>query len=266
LAVRTLTVALGKLPPGADTDDTRRASARLMELGQTWSSPPGESDPNESTFDFVASRSSEPLHEPAPHTPTPQTAEHEFKREGEFWSLTFRGTTSRIRDSRGIQFLSQLVAHPNEQVHSLTLCATHLPQESERAQVGELRSLLPDGVPVVDAQARAQYQARLIELRESLDEAERLNDLGRIEKLQTELAFLQSEISRAVGLRGRARRTAGPAERARVNVTRALKGVLTKLDAMDAELGEHLRRTIRTGMFCSYDPDPELGTRWRVDD
>lgn len=266
VAVRTLTTALAKLPPGADTEDTRQASARLKELGQAWTTPGFDGEENESTLDFIASGHLTSPAESAPRTTALEVREHVFKREGDFWALTFRETTHRVKDSRGMQFLAQLLAHPNEQMHSLTLCATGPIPEANRALAGELGSLLPEGFPLVDAQARAAYQARLLELRDSLDEAEHLNDQGRVEKLQSELAFLQSEISRAVGLRGRARRSAGPAERARVNVTRALKGVLNKLDSMDPELVEHLRRTIRTGMFCSYDPDPDLGIRWRVED
>lgn len=51
-------------------------------------------------------------------------------------------------------------------------------------------------------------------------------------------------------------------ERARVNVTRALKGVLVRLEAHHLELFEHLRATIRTGAACSYRPDPRVPAVW----
>lgn len=70
------------------------------------------------------------------------------------------------------------------------------------------------------------------------------------------------EIEGAVG--GHGAQTSDPRgpERARVNVTRALKGVLVRIEAHHPELFEHLRATIRTGAACSYRPDPRLPIPW----
>jgi hypothetical protein len=54
----------------------------------------------------------------------------------------------------------------------------------------------------------------------------------------------------------------GASERARVNVTRALKGVLDRLRAHHPLLFAHLSATLRTGAHCAYRPDPRLDTRW----
>ena len=51
-------------------------------------------------------------------------------------------------------------------------------------------------------------------------------------------------------------------ERHRVSVTRAIHGVLDRLATTHPALGEHLGRTIRTGMLCSYAPDPRVRTTW----
>ncbi len=54
-------------------------------------------------------------------------------------------------------------------------------------------------------------------------------------------------------------------ERARVNVTRALGGVLRRLEPHHPGLAEHLRATIRTGAFCTYRPDPRVEATWEID-
>jgi hypothetical protein len=51
-------------------------------------------------------------------------------------------------------------------------------------------------------------------------------------------------------------------ERARINVTRALKAVLRRLATHHPPLERHLLATVQTGKFCRYTPDPRVGVRW----
>lgn len=53
------------------------------------------------------------------------------------------------------------------------------------------------------------------------------------------------------------------AERARINVTRALKGVLGRIALHSPGLSDHLHATLRTGSCCSYRPDPRLAVDWQ---
>jgi len=76
--------------------------------------------------------------------------------------------------------------------------------------------------------------------------------------------FLARELSAAVGLWGKDRRAPSDAERARVNVTKALKAALARIEQHSPSLGRHLASTIRTGTFCSYVPDPQITTTWHV--
>ena len=60
----------------------------------------------------------------------------------------------------------------------------------------------------------------------------------------------------AFGLGGRGRRAASASERARAGVTRALRQAIARIGQNHPRLGEHLGRTIRTGTYCAYVPDP----------
>ena len=53
------------------------------------------------------------------------------------------------------------------------------------------------------------------------------------------------------------------AERARVNVTRALRTAIDRVTEHDPGLGHHLRTCVRTGTFCAYEPGPDA-TRWNL--
>ena len=73
--------------------------------------------------------------------------------------------------------------------------------------------------------------------------------------------------SRPRGHRTVATRHAGAhdAERARLNVSRAIHSTLRKLQEHHPSLANHLLRTIRTGKNCIYTPDPRLPTHWHVE-
>jgi hypothetical protein len=55
------------------------------------------------------------------------------------------------------------------------------------------------------------------------------------------------------------------AERARVNVTRAVRTAIKRIADHDAALGRELEGTVRTGTFCSYEPDMRRPVAWQVD-
>ena len=86
--------------------------------------------------------------------------------------------------------------------------------------------------------------------------ADRAGEADRSVRLAAERDRLIAELSAAVGLGGRARPTGSSAERARTTVTTRVKDALRRLDAAHTEAARHLRRSLRTGAFCRYDPDP----------
>jgi hypothetical protein len=116
---------------------------------------------------------------------------------------------------------------------------------------------------ILDRQARAAYKQRLSELREELAEAQNFPDLGRSEQLAAAIDFLTHELARAVGLGGQARRVGSPAERARVNNTRAIKLTMPRIPAHHLAFGQHLATTLKTGISCSYTPDARVSTTWQ---
>jgi hypothetical protein len=95
-----------------------------------------------------------------------------------------------------------------------------------------------------------------------MGEAERWNDPGRVALLEEEERALTRELAAAVGLGGRDRVASSAAERARVSVTRAIRAAMTRIREQSPTLADHLDTTIRTGTFCSYNPDPRAPIVW----
>jgi hypothetical protein len=174
-----------------------------------------------------------------------------FVREGEFWTVQFAGRTVHVKDSRGIGLLVQLLAAPRQELHVLELAA-------DRTGAGEARvsrALAAHSASSIDRQARFEYMKRGRELELDIDQARADNDLGRLERLERELEFLTRELSRSYGLSGCRRASGTPAERARVNVTRAIKSATQRIAGYHPGLADHLSRSVRTGTFCVYAPD-----------
>jgi tetratricopeptide (TPR) repeat protein len=208
---------------------------------------------------------------PAAEAPTPEVARNLFRREGEYWTVAYEGSVVRLKDAKGLRHLARLLAHPGQEFHAADLEAAD-GQAAQAAPLGsragggerelEVRPDLGDAGELLDATAKAAYQARLEELRAELEEAEGFNDPVRAARARAELDFLVGELARAVGLGGRDRRAASHAERARLNATRAIRAAIANLARANPTLGRHLAATIRTGRYCSYTPDPRVPIAW----
>jgi hypothetical protein len=88
------------------------------------------------------------------------------------------------------------------------------------------------------------------------------SDVGQLDALHAERDALVGELAAAAGLGGRSRVTGSSHERARVSATKAITAAIDRIATVDAPLGRHLRATIRTGLQCSYQPDPDDKRDW----
>jgi hypothetical protein len=190
-----------------------------------------------------------------------------FRREGEYWTVRYDGLVARLTDAKGLRLLARLLADPGREFHAIDLEAAG-GQTARPAPPGpgglQVRPDLGDAGALQDAKAKAAYKTRLDELAAELEEAERSGDPGRAAKAGAERDFLVSELARAVGLGGRDRRAASHAERARQNVTRAIRAAMANLARANPALGAHLAATIRTGRYCCYTPDPRAPIGWEL--
>lgn len=105
---------------------------------------------------------------------------------------------------------------------------------------------------------------RLAELESDREEAERLHDPERAARARLEYDAIAEQLVAAVGRGGRDRRIGSPAERARLNVTRAVKNATGRIARHDQPLGDHLTACVRTGWVCVYRPDVVAPVAWHV--
>ena len=147
-----------------------------------------------------------------------------------------------MRDAKGLGYIAALLRRPGDDLHVSTL-------------------LGGDAGEVVDGRAKAQYKARLEDLRPELEEAERCNDLERASRLRAEIDFIGHELSTAFGLGGgRARKGADSIERMRKAVGSRIRDTISRIREEHPALALHLTNALRLGVFCSY--TPEKPVRW----
>lgn len=193
-----------------------------------------------------------------------------FRREGDYWTITFEGGTSRLKDSKGLRYLAHLLGNPRQELYVLDLAVAveGAPSETTRTDASDRQALASssfgDAGELLDPTAKARYKQRIRDLQDEVAEAETFNDSERASRARAELDALIQELSRGVGLGGRDRRAASPAERARINVTKTIKDALRRISEHDGALGDHLSSTIRTGTYCSYTPDPRVEISWQL--
>lgn len=220
-----------------------------------------------------------PMQRPSPHpSPAAQARETKayqeanvFRREGTYWTLPYQGHTCRLRNAKGLQYLATLLHHPEREFHVAELVALTAPPLASSAKHPSVEHLRAEDMRIgwprdagtpLDAQGRAAYKRRLEDLHEELEEAERFNDPDRAAKARVEIDFLTQELTAAYGVRGQARRSSSEREKIRKAVTNAMRTSLTKIRDEHPALWRHLFSSLKTGTFCSY--NPEQPTTWEV--
>src|SRR5262245_5796273 len=200
----------------------------------------------------------------------PSVAQGVFRKDGEYWTVGWKDRPLRLKDSKGLAYLAHLLRHPTAEFHALDLVgglARHR-QDDEAGLDPDLDTAglhvtaSDDAGELLDDRAKATYRRRLEELRMELDAAKAAGRVALAEAAEREITSLTAELTRAVGLHGRSRRAASAAERARQSVTKTARAVVERVRQGDAALGDLLSRCIRTGTFCSYEPDPASPIAW----
>ncbi len=164
-----------------------------------------------------------------------------LRRQQDVWLLEYDGRSVCLQDAKGLHHLATLFERPGAPVTALSL-ATATSRDRER-----------------HAAALDSYRAQAQDLREELAEARAFNDPERILRAREQLEVLAADLEQADDA------TSADGERARVNVTRAIKAAVRRIAELEPDLGHLLRGTVRTGASCRYEPDPGIPLTWEVE-
>ncbi len=200
-----------------------------------------------------------------------QPVVHTFRPLAGGWELAYDGRSATVADGPGIRHLATLLAAEGRPVHVVDLA---LGPDGRRAGAGDRPTTPAD---LLGDQIRAEYQERLAELGRQL---ERRAGPGRADPVAASLARAERDVLRselaaltAAGGDHTSRRPgtrspdiavlhAGAGERARRLVALRIRIALDRIDEVLPAMAHHLRRAVRTGTFCLYEPEQPL--RWKM--
>ena len=114
-----------------------------------------------------------------------------------------------------------------------------------------------------DAEAVNAYKEKLLEWRQELEDAQKCNDLGRIDKAQQQVDFITDHLLKLQGFNGRTRTFSTNAEKARKSVWKNVSGVI-KSDAIGRipSAQQHFLNSIKYGKFTCYSPERKID--WNI--
>jgi len=194
-----------------------------------------------------------------------------FVLEGDYWSITFDGTTTRFRNTLGMRYIAHLIRNQGkEMLVSDLFYAINPPPPLEtpggadssshpkQLQEADLwPSDLGGAEDLIDPVARKSMDQRLKKLSEQMEDARERRDSEELTRLKEEQMQVAGYLASALGRRGRPRKASTILERMRKSVSKRIHKDRSKIKSKFPELGKHLD-CIETGTFCKYAPDPEV--------
>jgi hypothetical protein len=166
-----------------------------------------------------------------------------FQKKGDFWNLAYEGKSISVRDSKGLNYIAELLRRPGQEIFAAELFAAA--NGMKTVPVGSSGGMLDDT-------AMRAYRKRAEDLQFQLAEAEKNNDTGGQEAAQLELERLTDEILSGRGLSGRRRNAQDDSDRIRKSVSMAIARAVGIIREHAPALADHLDRHMQRGYFASY--------------
>jgi hypothetical protein len=193
-----------------------------------------------------------------------------IRQRGRAWVIRFDGQEEKIYTSDlGFSYLQLLFENPSKTFSVSDLACSvrkrtkNLAMKTASQADFSDNETMPiasglDGAPALDSEAKKRYSGRLEELDELISyakESESSTRLDEIEELEKEKQFIDSELRKAKGFKGRVRNLGDGRNRVRNRVCNAIKRALKLIKQYDLRLSEHLiKPVLNLGFTVSYAP------------
>ena len=202
--------------------------------------------------------------------------QNRFVLEGDYWSITFHGTTKRFKNTKGMRYIQHLIRNQGKEVLVSDLFYAINPPD-QGAINKELSSLsaeqlnedglsvsgLVDAGALITPEGQQRIKAYLQELKDQIEDAKETGDKDRQAELEEKQEGIRQQLIADLGLGGRSRIASSPIEQFRKNVTRCIHKDIRNIELKFSELGHHLHYCIKTGTFCQYAPPSKV--KWHFE-
>jgi len=181
--------------------------------------------------------------------------------QGDFCHIMFDDEKATVHALTGMRQLARLLKAPGRELTALDLKTGSSPTAHPDGR------LYDDGLstgghrddPVLDDATQKDYRAEAAIIGDKLK-----GDISpsQREKLLNELEWMEGELKRHVGLKGKSRSHNDPAERARTLISKNIHKSLAEIEPVMPGLHAHLKESLRLGTVCCYEPRPVL--TWKI--
>lgn len=189
-----------------------------------------------------------------------------FVNIGDFWEIVYERKESHIKHTKGMDFIAYLLGRENEEFPIILLTQAFSdntiddPQGYSRMNKDELEAIglsthQSDPMKVYDQQALIEIRKEKRKLNEELSEAERNNDIGKVEELKQKIFDLEEFYMKGTRPGGYAKNVDNPEKREIRRITRLIVTALNRIKNSDENLYLHLKNSIQKGKVFSYKPD-----------
>ena len=216
-------------------------------------------------------------------------SENKFLFDGNTWTLQFVSKVVFEADRVGLHYIELLLQRPHKEIYATNLVTGAY---GEPEEIMDAKELLESGVAITEVDENemadgVDIQVVTTEVRDEILPAEdRAIVLGLLDKSKVELATLKAnglvtlipdkewEIAEIEKYLAKTRFGSKNvcfdtrADKDRKSVAKAIKEAILKIAKNHPSLAQHLRDSIKTGKFCSYEPKTEIywevAKKWRA--
>lgn len=180
----------------------------------------------------------------------PAQPEYQFARKG-MWAIRFAGKETFLEGTlKGPMFIRYLLVHQGERIHVARVLADIAGDErlAQASNAGD--AITPEEI--------ARFRDRYAELQAAKEEASERNDEGQLAAIEKELGQMATLLEPLFGFGGKSRKANDDVARIRKAIARVIGTSLDKIAESDPVLEQHLRNTIKTHTYMSYEPETRI--------
>jgi hypothetical protein len=185
-----------------------------------------------------------------------------FRREHDVWVLRFNQQTVHIPHYKGLGYIAELLRRPYVPIEAAELAGPRLPSNGPvktRSAVKHPSLLADPGIKMATPKIIKNMHGALDEMRAELAGLPRdLLSNQRRADLEKKISHVEKYLREVKNNRGESRKVAGPAQRARSAVTKAINEAIEKISKKLPDLADHLEKCIDTGSTLMYAPPNDL--------
>ena len=186
-----------------------------------------------------------------------------FARRDDKWFLQYGEITSKLDlELLGPQFIQYLLKYPDRRIPVRELwgevMGTGRRRKKMETDFAETSSAFFDGDAVLDKEAKANYRNRLLELSKCRIRAEEENDIGELDRINTELETIESILKSSQGLGGKTVKIGNETKKLVDRIRRVLNTTFKKIGKENPNMARFLKNSIEFGSQIKYNSSKEV--------